>query len=182
MCLLEQWESTRSRVAAPALARRVPDGLHGVAWVSMSGANVLEAKNQGVYTKLLGQKGSAECEENIQKDISRTLPREEFFHAGQAGRASLFNVLKAYSVLNPGLGYCQGMSFLAAHVLLFVQEEHAFWLLVQLMDTHKLAGFFLDDVPLLSLSLYWLDRLIELQLPKLFSHFKSLSVCNFFYS
>eukprot|EP01105_Mastigella_eilhardi_P022081 TRINITY_DN5406_c0_g2_i1.p2 TRINITY_DN5406_c0_g2~~TRINITY_DN5406_c0_g2_i1.p2 ORF type:complete len:176 (-),score=57.84 TRINITY_DN5406_c0_g2_i1:38-565(-) len=68
------------------------------------------------------------------------------------------------------------MSYLAAQLLLFLEEEEAFWMLVKIMKDHSLQGFFIEGVPLLKLCLYCLDRLIEIQLPHLFSHFKSCGV------
>jgi hypothetical protein len=36
---------------------------------------------------------------------------------------SLFNVLKAYSNWDPGLGYCQGMNFVVAQLLIYMDQE-----------------------------------------------------------
>jgi hypothetical protein len=36
---------------------------------------------------------------------------------------ALFNVLKAYSVLDKELGYCQSMSFIVAILLLYMPEQ-----------------------------------------------------------
>jgi hypothetical protein len=42
-------------------------------------------------------------------------------------------VLSAYSVFNPDVGYCQGMNFVAALMLLTASEEDVFWMLVVLV-------------------------------------------------
>ena len=39
----------------------------------------------------------------------------------------------AYSLYNSELGYCQGMSQIAALLLMFMDEEEAFWALAVLM-------------------------------------------------
>lgn len=46
------------------------------------------------------------------------------------GQASLRRVLKAYSLHDPDVGYCQGMNFIAGMLLTIVSEEEAFWMLV----------------------------------------------------
>lgn len=48
----------------------------------------------------------------------------------EGGQASLRRVLRAYSVYDRDVGYCQGMNFIAGMFLTFMSEEEAFWLLV----------------------------------------------------
>ncbi|XP_077719867.1 uncharacterized protein LOC144292850 isoform X7 [Canis aureus] len=57
------------------------------------------------------------------------------------GWRALFHVLAAYSVYDTEVGYCQGMSEIAAIVLMFLPED-AFWALAQLMtdDRHAMHG------------------------------------------
>ena len=69
---------------------------------------------------------------------------------------ALFNVLKAYSVLDKELGYCQSMSFIVAILLLYMPEQDAFWVLCQLTKVYHIRGFFQKGLPLLRLSLYQL--------------------------
>ena len=43
---------------------------------------------------------------------------------------SMRNVLSAFIMRNPTVGYCQGMNFLTARLLTCLSEEEAFWTLV----------------------------------------------------
>ncbi|XP_053827040.1 TBC1 domain family member 4 isoform X2 [Vidua macroura] len=67
-------------------------------------------------------------------DLGRTFPTHPYFstHLG-AGQLSLFNLLKAYSLLDKEVGYCQGISFVAGVLLLHMSEEQAFEMLKFLM-------------------------------------------------
>ena len=57
----------------------------------------------------------------IQRDINRTFPAHDFFkEAGGVGQDSLYKISKAYAVYDEEIGYCQGLSFLAASLLLHV--------------------------------------------------------------
>ena len=49
---------------------------------------------------------------------------------GVGGQSRLRRVLKAYSLYDREIGYCQGMNFIAAMFLTIVTEEYAFWMLV----------------------------------------------------
>ncbi|KAH3767760.1 RabGAP/TBC superfamily protein [Pelomyxa schiedti] len=171
---LDKWDGNASN--ARFLFKDLPDTLRAYAWRTVTGSATLERKNTGVFDCLVQLGCKPEVESQIQKDISRTLPGNEYFKEGMDGHIGLCNVLRAYATLDPVVGYCQGMSYLAAHLLLFLEEERAFWLLVQMMKVHCLRGFFDDNVPLLRLCLYCLDRLIQIILPKLFGHLKCISL------
>jgi hypothetical protein len=46
----------------------------------------------------------------------------------------LFNVMKAYAVMDPEVGYCQGSAFIVGMLLLNMPEEDAFCVFVKLMS------------------------------------------------
>jgi hypothetical protein len=54
----------------------------------------------------------------------RTFPGHPYFSAQLGpGQLSLFNLLKAYSLLDEEVGYCQGLSFVAGVLLMHVSEQ-----------------------------------------------------------
>jgi hypothetical protein len=53
----------------------------------------------------------------------RTFPNHTYFSSPLGpGQLALFNLLKAYSLLDPEVGYCQGLSFVAGVLLLHVSD------------------------------------------------------------
>ncbi len=64
----------------------------------------------------------------IDRDIHRTYPFHILF-AGEysIGQASLRRLLQWYAVLDPEVGYCQGMGFIAGLFLMYMIEEQAFY-------------------------------------------------------
>ncbi|XP_076031403.1 TBC1 domain family member 1-like isoform X2 [Oratosquilla oratoria] len=67
-------------------------------------------------------------------DLGRTFPTHPYFsQALGSGQLALFNLLKAYSLLDKEVGYCQGLSFVGGILLLHVDEETAYHLLKHLM-------------------------------------------------
>lgn len=151
-------------------------------WATVTGARLSFEKNRGVYGMLLME--PSEHRDKIEKDMNRTLPHHNFFDVSVSheGQQRLFNVLYAYSVLDDKIGYCQGMSFIAALILLHIEEEEAFWILTQIVKTYRLGDLFCEGLTLLRMSLYQLDRLTEMFLPKLFSHFKLEGVTPLHYA
>ncbi|XP_077741347.1 uncharacterized protein LOC144305988 isoform X2 [Canis aureus] len=71
------------------------------------------------------------------------------------------------------VGYCQGMSEIAA-ILMFLPEEDAFWALAQLMtDRHAMHGFFVPAFPKLLRFQAHHERILERALPDLKKHMAS---------
>lgn len=48
--------------------------------------------------------------------------------------AQMRQVLGAFLIRNPTVGYCQGMNFLTQRLLTCLNEEEAFWTLVQIIE------------------------------------------------
>lgn len=153
---------------ARAIEKGIPHTLRGMMWQLMAASKDSELEN--TYLALL--KGSSSHEKSITRDLGRTFPHHEFFTNGQGiGQENLFNVLKAYSLYDPQVGYCQGLPFVVAVLLLNMPDEQAFCLLVRLMYSYDLRGHFLPEMPKLQLRLFQFDRLIEELLPVLHVHF-----------
>ncbi|KAG2055445.1 RabGAP/TBC [Suillus hirtellus] len=153
---------------AKAIEKGIPDALRGMMWQLMAASKDAELEN--TYLSLL--KESSPHEKAITRDLGRTFPHHNFFTDGQGiGQEHLFNVLKAYSLYDPQVGYCQGLPFVVAVLLLNMPDEEAFSLLVRLMHSYDLRGHFLPEMPKLQLRLYQFDRLIEELLPVLHVHF-----------
>jgi len=54
----------------------------------------------------------------------RTFPSHPYFSTQLGpGQLSLFNLLKAYSLLDEEVGYCQGLSFIAGILLMHVRTS-----------------------------------------------------------
>uniref|UniRef100_A0A3P9A4Y9 Rab-GAP TBC domain-containing protein n=1 Tax=Esox lucius TaxID=8010 RepID=A0A3P9A4Y9_ESOLU len=77
----------------------------------------------------------------IALDLQRSFPthRSLMGESPEAieGQAKLFRVLIAYAKYNPEIGYSQGMSYIAAVLLMNLSEEEAFWALVVLLENPK---------------------------------------------
>lgn len=116
----------------------------------------------------------------IDLDIGRTFPRLNAFDA--ARQQSLARVLRAYVASRPDVGYCQGMNFVAGLLILASNdEEDAFRVLLRLMDTYNLAGFYRASFPLMKRYVHAADRLLFRESPKLHSHLQDQGVQPYLY-
>ncbi|XP_055602154.1 TBC1 domain family member 1 isoform X2 [Uranotaenia lowii] len=105
-------------------------------------------------------------------DLGRTFPDHKYYKdALGVGQLSLFNLLKAYSILDPELGYCQGLGFICAVLLLHLEESDAFELLKHLMFQRQMRAKYLPDMKQFQLQLYQLSRLLKDHIPELYDWF-----------
>ncbi|XP_053475601.1 TBC1 domain family member 1 isoform X2 [Ictalurus furcatus] len=121
------------------------------------------------YKELLKQLTSQQ--HAILIDLGRTFPTHPYFSAQLgAGQLSLYNLLKAYSLLDPEVGYCQGLSFVAGVLLLHMSEEEAFHMLKFLMYDMGLRKQYRPDMIILQIQMYQLSRLLHDYHRELYSH------------
>jgi hypothetical protein len=92
---------------------------------------------------------------------------------------SLTNILKTYAFFNPEIEYCQGMNFVAGFLyLVFRDEDKTFKALQEIIQVNNMAELFNPELPRLKLFFYQLDRLININIPQVHSHFKVKITCN----
>ncbi|KAF7663204.1 hypothetical protein LDENG_00216560 [Lucifuga dentata] len=84
----------------------------------------------------------------IALDLQRSFPTHRSLMGDSPeaieGQARLFRVLIAYAKYNPQVGYSQGMSYIAAVLLMQLGEEEAFWALTALLDKPKYLAELFD--------------------------------------
>ncbi|KAG5355651.1 GTPase-activating protein [Yarrowia sp. B02] len=115
----------------------IPAEWRGQAWFWFArGYEYLNA-NVGVYDKLCEKSATMDTvdAELIERDLYRTFPDNVYFRKaeGEVDETpmimALRRVLRAFALHHPKVGYCQSLNFLAGLLLLFMDEERAFWML-----------------------------------------------------
>ncbi|XP_061578499.1 growth hormone-regulated TBC protein 1-A isoform X2 [Cololabis saira] len=119
----------------------------------------------------------------IALDLQRSFPthRSLMGESPEAieGQAKLFRVLIAYAKYNPEVGYSQGMSYIAAVLLMHLGEEEAFWALTALLDKPKyLADLFDLSLTRVQHQAKVFDQLLKHRKPRLFRHMESVGVSS----
>ncbi|KAM8970063.1 TBC1 domain family member 1 isoform X3 [Sarcophilus harrisii] len=116
-------------------------------------------------------------------DLGRTFPTHPYFSAQLgAGQLSLYNILKAYSLLDQEVGYCQGLSFVAGVLLLHMSEEDAFKMLKFLMFDMGLRKQYRPDMIILQIQMYQLSRLLHDYHRDLYNHLEEHEICPSLYA
>ncbi|CAD7963533.1 unnamed protein product [Amoebophrya sp. A120] len=157
--------------------RGLPECLRGSIWQKLAQSRELQWKYPRNLYEYLKQVPSAPCEPDIRRDTNRTFPKHVLYCDRQGvGQQQLLHVLRAYSIFNPEVGYCQGMGFIAGLLLCYLPEEAAFFMLVSLLENYRMSGLFKPNLPLLSKYFFQLNLLIRMHLPKLHDHLQLNSV------
>lgn len=117
-------------VVLQAIKAGVPRTIRGEVWKFLAEQFILNTAPIDIakfpnydtpYHVLL--KNLTEHQHAIFIDLGRTFPNHQYYKdALGVGQLSLFNVLKAYSILDPELGYCQGLGFICGVLLLHVSK------------------------------------------------------------
>lgn len=176
----------------PKLHKRVykgiPDSLRHTVWSRLLnlGKVMEDAKNRNKYQEMLtlARTWSTEARQ-IDSDVNRQFREHVFYRERYSVKQkSLFNVLVAYSMYNTEVGYCQGMSGLAGLLLMYMDEEEAFWALSILLSDRKYAmhGLFIEGFPKLTRFLAHHDKIIAKFIPKLKKHFDQYNLDSILYS
>lgn len=115
----------------------------------------------------------------IARDIHRTFPEHPQFGFEQ-GQQELFRVLKAYSVHDLEVGYCQGMAFVAGILLMYLPEEPTFHAISRLFPEGgaNLRRLYLPTMEGLKAELRKFEWLMAKFLPALLEHLESHGVVS----
>ncbi|KAM7536720.1 hypothetical protein Aperf_G00000080799 [Anoplocephala perfoliata] len=71
----------------------------------------------------------------ITLDMLRTFPNHIAFNRPEGyGVQKMQEVIQAFTLHNPAVGYCQGMNFIVGNASLFLDKETTFWLLVLIVE------------------------------------------------
>ncbi|XP_033867190.3 TBC1 domain family member 4-like isoform X2 [Acipenser ruthenus] len=171
-----------------ALSQGVPKNRRGDIWqflaVQYRLRHRLSCKQQPLdisYKELLKQLTTQQ--HAILVDLGRTFPTHQYFSAQLgAGQLSLFNLLKAYSLLDKEVGYCQGISFVAGVLLLHMSEEQAFQMLKFMMYDLGVRKQYRPDMISLQIQMYQLSRLLHDYHRDLYNHLEENEISPSLYA
>ncbi|XP_021543376.1 small G protein signaling modulator 3 isoform X5 [Neomonachus schauinslandi] len=137
---LPRSEKLRSLVLAG-----IPHSMRPQLWMRLSGALQKKRNSELSYREVVKNSSNDEtiAAKQIEKDLLRTMPSNACFaNVSSIGVPRLRRVLRALAWLYPEIGYCQGTGMVAACLLLFLEEEDAFWMMCAIIEDLLPASYF----------------------------------------
>ena len=126
-------------------------------------------------------KGREDTLDSIRYDVSRTFPTLAIFNDNGPYYEPLHNLLGAYTCFRPDIGYVQGMSYIAAVLILNLDEYDAFVCLANLLNKPLLQTFYRFDDKKMDVFFRGFDKLVSLILPTIADHLDKIGVKSNYY-
>jgi len=184
--MLKEWDRTKnSRKVRELCWLGVPPSVRGRVWVA-SVHNELrvtkdlfaicgqQAEEQKKGAHALNEKQGSVFQ--IRLDLGRTFPALAFYQENGPMFEQLQSVLEAYVCFRPDVGYVQGMSFLAALLLLYMDPQDAFCCLCNLLSRQILLVFYKMELEQIQVYTRAVGLLLSEKIPRLYSHFSELGI------
>lgn len=156
----------------------VPAARRQAVWPQCCRAAELRAAHAvGYFEALLAQPAATlphdpgfAAERQIDLDLARTFPGHRLLSSAD-GAAKLRSVLIAYARRDPRVGYVQGMGFVAALLLVFIDPpEEAFWCLCAVIECLLPEDYYSATLLGLRVEQAVFAELLTIKMPRLAAH------------
>ncbi|GMJ00658.1 hypothetical protein like AT3G07890 [Hibiscus trionum] len=159
------------------IRKGIPPVLRPKVWFSLSGAAKKKSTvPESYYNDLLKAVEGMDtpATRQIDHDLPRTFPGHPWLDTVE-GHAALRRVLVAYSFRDSDVGYCQGLNYVAALLLLVMKtEEDAFWMLAVLLENVLVNDCYTNNLSGCHVEQRVFKDLLAKKCPRIASHLEAL--------
>ncbi|PIN01456.1 Ypt/Rab GTPase activating protein [Handroanthus impetiginosus] len=155
----------------------IPPNLRPRVWFSLSGAAKKKSTVPESYyndlTSAVEDKVTSATKQ-IDHDLPRTFPGHPWLDTPE-GHAALRRVLVGYSFRDSDVGYCQGLNYVAALLLLVMKtEEEAFWMLAVLLENVLVNDCYTNNLSGCHVEQRVFKDLLTKKCPRIAAHLEAL--------
>lgn len=157
----------------------IPPVLRPKLWLSLSGADKKKSTvPESYYNDLIRavEGKTTPATRQIDQDLPRTFPGHSWLDTPE-GHAALKRVLVAYSFRDSEVGYCQGLNYVAALLLLVMKtEEDAFWMLAVLLENVLVSDCYSNNLSGCHVEQRVFKDLLYKKCPRIAAHLEYLDI------
>ncbi|XP_057460817.1 uncharacterized protein LOC130751270 [Actinidia eriantha] len=159
------------------IRKGIPPVLRPKIWFSLSGAAKKKSTVPESYyndlTKAVEGKVTPATRQ-IDHDLPRTFPGHTWLDTPE-GQGALRRVLVGYSFRDSDVGYCQGLNYVAALLLLVMKtEEDAFWMLAVLLENVLVSDCYTNNLSGCHVEQRVFKDLLIKKCPRIAAHLEAL--------
>ncbi|KAK4397611.1 TBC1 domain family member 2B [Sesamum angolense] len=159
------------------IRKGIPPNLRPKVWFTLSGAAKKKSTVPDSYyndlTSAVEDKVTSATKQ-IDHDLPRTFPGHPWLDTPE-GHAALRRVLVGYSFRDSDVGYCQGLNYVAALLLLVMKtEEEAFWMLAVLLENVLVNDCYTNNLSGCHVEQRVFKDLLTKKCPRIAAHLESL--------
>ena len=137
----------------------------------------LSLSTKKIYSKYIRQTLDKDKSINlIDLDIERTFPYMGVFKKESQLGENLREILRIFVVARPDIGYVQGLSYIAATLLLEMDKLQAFVCFMNIILSPNILPFYRLDEQNIKKRLDLFNIIFKINLPRLYEHFKENEV------
>ncbi|KAL2246215.1 TBC1 domain family member 2B [Sesamum indicum] len=159
------------------IRKGIPPNLRPKVWFTLSGAAKKKSTVPDSYyndlTSAVEDKVTSATKQ-IDHDLPRTFPGHPWLDTPE-GHAALRRVLVGYSFRDSDVGYCQGLNYVAALLLLVMKtEEEAFWMLAVLLENVLVNDCYTNNLSGCHVEQRVFKDLLTKKCPRIAAHLEAL--------
>jgi len=161
------------------IRKGIPGEFRNEVWVHVTGARRTRLANPGIYESYCKDTTITKYEKQIRLDIARAYRRHSVYNQlNSPAQKSLYRLLNAYAKHHEHVGYNQAASFVAALLLLYMEEVDAFWTLNVLTTSPKysMSGLWSSGMPLIHVRFHQMERIVKKYCPRLATKFEEAEI------
>ncbi|KAG6417055.1 hypothetical protein SASPL_124496 [Salvia splendens] len=159
------------------IRKGIPPNLRPKVWFSLSGAAKKKSTvPDSYYNDLITavEHKVTPATKQIDHDLPRTFPGHPWLDTPE-GHASLRRVLVGYSFRDSDVGYCQGLNYVAALLLVVMKtEEEAFWMLAVLLENVLVSDCYTTNLSGCHVEQRVFKNLLTKKCPRIAAHLGAL--------
>uniref|UniRef100_A0A8D9AK27 Growth hormone-regulated TBC protein 1 n=1 Tax=Cacopsylla melanoneura TaxID=428564 RepID=A0A8D9AK27_9HEMI len=114
--------------------------------------------------------------ETIRTDLPRTFPENIFFRNSLEHQQQLSRILKVFALDEKDIGYCQGLNYIAALILLVTKhEENTYWIFRSVVNKY-FSDYYTKTLTGVVRDIDVLSELVRIKMPHLYDHIAKVGV------
>jgi len=173
------WVATIKKEEAKVKSRirkGIPNNMRHQIWPLLLDAKAYEKEYPTAMVRRMVVNLETRLIDEIDRDVGRTFPSHQLFRReGSEGQQNLRKMLLWYASVDSEVGYCQGMAFIAATLLVYLPLNEAFYCFGAMMNKNISGGaqmrhLYLPKMTRIMQMMQVFSDLLRNHLPKLFAH------------